>query len=56
MSWLMVARGRGKYENMFLRADVYNTPPELIPPGQEENYDAIMDLYYLAQTGNGGST
>lgn len=55
MSWLMVTRGRGKYENMFLRAYVYNTPPEQIPPERRENCDAIMDLYYLAQTETDGS-
>lgn len=56
MSWLMVARGKGKYEKMFLRAYVYNAPPELIPPERRENCDAILDIYHLAQTENDGST
>ena len=56
MSWLMVTRGRGKYENVFLRADVYNIPPELIPPGQEDDREIITDLYRFTQMNNDGST
>lgn len=55
-AWLMVARGKGKYENLFLRGDVYRLSPELIPPEREENMDAAMDLYFLAQQENDGSS